>query len=91
MNPLALVGRIAQLVPVLLGVSVIVFVMMALTPGDPVEIMLSGQQVTPEQVQAMRHDMGLDRPALERFGVFLSNALTGVSIARSRAPCALSM
>lgn len=77
MNPLALVGRIAQLVPVLLGVSVIVFVMMALTPGDPVEIMLSGQQVTPEQVQAMRHDMGLDRPALERFGVFLSNALTG--------------
>ena len=77
MNPLALVGRIAQLVPVLLGVSVIVFVMMALTPGDPVEIMLSGQQATPEQVQAMRHDMGLDRPALERFGVFLSNALTG--------------
>lgn len=39
--------------------------------------MLSGQQVPPEQVQAMRHDMGLDRPLLERFAVFLGNALTG--------------
>jgi ABC-type dipeptide/oligopeptide/nickel transport system permease component len=77
MNVLALAGRIAQLLPVLLGVSVIVFVMMAMTPGDPVEVMLSGQQVPPEQVQAMRHDMGLDRPPLERFAVFLGNALTG--------------
>ncbi|WP_262030428.1 ABC transporter permease [Microvirga sp. Mcv34] len=77
MKPLALIGRIAQLLPVLLGVSVIVFVMMALTPGDPVEIMLADQQATPEQAQALRHDMGLDRPALERFGIFIGNALTG--------------
>ncbi|CAH1661416.1 Dipeptide transport system permease protein DppB [Hyphomicrobiales bacterium] len=77
MKPLALLGRTLQLVPVLLGVSVIVFVMMMLTPGDPVEIMLADQQATPQQVETMRHDMGLDRPALERFGVFLGNALTG--------------
>ncbi|MBX3539892.1 MAG: ABC transporter permease [Chelatococcus sp.] len=77
MKPLALLGRTLQLVPVLLGVSVIVFVMMMMTPGDPVEIMLADQQATPQQVETMRHDMGLDRPALERFGVFLSNALTG--------------
>jgi peptide/nickel transport system permease protein len=74
---LALLGRLAQLVPVLLGVTVIVFVMMALTPGDPVEIMLADQQATAQQEQALRHDMGLDRPPIERFGVFLSNALTG--------------
>ena len=77
MNPLALLGRTLQLIPVLLGVSVIVFVMMLLTPGDPVEIMLADQQATPQQVETMRHDMGLDRPALERFGVFLGNAATG--------------
>ncbi|CAH1672744.1 ABC transporter permease [Chelatococcus asaccharovorans] len=77
MKPLALLGRTLQLVPVLLGVSVIVFVMMLLTPGDPVEIMLADQQATPQQVETMRHDMGLDRPALERFGVFLGNAATG--------------
>ena len=77
MKPLALIGRIVQLLPVLLGVSVIVFVMMALTPGDPVEIMLADQQATPEQAQSLRRDMGLDRPALERFGIFIGNALTG--------------
>lgn len=77
MKPMVLLGRIAQLVPVLLGVTVIVFVMMALTPGDPVEIMLADQKASPEQVEALRRDMGLDRPVLERFGVFLGNALTG--------------
>ena len=66
-----------QLVPVLLGVSVIVFLMITLTPGDPVEIMIGDQNVTPAQEAQMRHDMGLDRPAYERFFVFLGNAATG--------------
>jgi peptide/nickel transport system permease protein len=69
--------RFLQLIPVLLGVSVIVFFMMALTPGDPVEIMLGDQHVTPEQEQAMRHDMGLDQPIYQRFFTFLGNAVTG--------------
>lgn len=72
-----LVERLIQLVPVLLGVSVIVFLMMALTPGDPVEIMLGDQHVTAEQEQALREDMGLDLPLHERFVKFLGNALTG--------------
>jgi ABC-type dipeptide/oligopeptide/nickel transport system permease component len=72
-----LLERLLHLVPVLLGVSVIVFLMITLTPGDPVEIMLGDQKVTPEQEAALRHDMGLDRPLLERFGVFLGNALQG--------------
>lgn len=69
--------RLAQLIPVLLGVSVIVFFMITLTPGDPVQIMLGDQQVTPEQVQALRHDMGLDLPLHERFFTFIGNAVTG--------------
>lgn len=72
-----LIERLVQLVPVLFGVSLIVFLMMSLTPGDPVEIMLGDQHVTPEQEQALRHDLGLDRPLHERFFVFLGNALTG--------------
>jgi peptide/nickel transport system permease protein len=71
------IERLAQLVPVLLGVSLIVFLMMSLTPGDPVEIMLGDQHVTPEQEQALRHDLGLDRPPHERFLVFVGNALQG--------------
>ena len=69
--------RLLQLIPVLLGISVIVFTMITLTPGDPVEIMLGETQTTPEQIEALRHDMGLDRPAHERFLLFLGNAATG--------------
>lgn len=69
--------RLLQLVPVLLGVSVIVFVMITLTPGDPVQIMIGDQAITPEQEAALRHDLGLDRPVHERFLVFLGNALQG--------------
>lgn len=72
-----LIERLFQLIPVLLGVSVIVFVMITLTPGDPVEIMIGDQLVTPEQEARMRHDLGLDRPLHKRFFVFLGNAAQG--------------
>lgn len=72
-----LIERLLQLIPVLLGVSVIVFVMITLTPGDPVEIMIGDQTVTAEQEAQMREDLGLDRPVHERFLVFLGNAVQG--------------
>ena len=72
-----LLERLLQLIPVLLGISVIVFAMITLTPGDPVEIMLGETQTTPEQIAALRIDMGLDLPAHERFLSFLGNAATG--------------
>lgn len=71
------IERLFQLVPVLLGVSVIVFLMMALTPGDPVEIMLGDQHVTEQQEQALRHDMGLDLPLYARFSKFLVDTASG--------------
>ncbi|MCL7464719.1 ABC transporter permease [Phaeovulum sp. NW3] len=70
-----LLERILQLVPVLLGVSLIVFVMMALTPGDPVQIMIGDQSITPEQEAELRRGLGLDRPLVERFFVFIGNAV----------------
>jgi len=72
-----LVERLLQLVPVLLGVSTIVFLMMALTPGDPVEIMIGDQPITPAEELTLRQDLGLDKPIGERFVVFLENAVTG--------------
>ncbi|MCC7284407.1 MAG: ABC transporter permease [Acetobacteraceae bacterium] len=71
------VERLAQLPVVLLGVSLVVFLMITLTPGDPVEIMLADQRATAEQAALLRHDLGLDRPVAERFLVFLGNALQG--------------
>lgn len=72
-----LVERLIGLIPVLLGVSVIVFLMITLTPGDPVQIMLGDSRSSPEQEAALRHDMGLDRPLHERFVLFIGNAARG--------------
>ena len=69
--------RFLQLVPVLLGISLIVFAMIELTPGDPVEIMLGDQISSPEQESALRREMGLDLPVHKRFFRFLTNALIG--------------
>ena len=75
MRPSALVERLLQLVPVLLGIALVVFLMMQATPGDPVELMLGDALATPEQREALRRDMGLDRPLPERFLHFLGNAV----------------
>ncbi|PKO61328.1 MAG: peptide ABC transporter permease [Betaproteobacteria bacterium HGW-Betaproteobacteria-18] len=77
MNLGKLLERVFQLIPVMLGVSAIVFLMMLVTPGDPVDIMLGEQQATTEQRDALRKDMGLDLPAAQRFVHFLKNAATG--------------
>lgn len=69
--------RLVQLPVVLLGVSLVVFLMITLTPGDPVEIMLADQRASEEQAALLRRDLGLDRPIAERFLLFLGNALTG--------------
>lgn len=77
MNLARLLERLLHLVPVLLGVSAIVFLMTLATPGDPVDIMLGEQQATPAQRAALRKDMGLDLPAPQRFIHFLENAASG--------------
>lgn len=72
-----LIERLLQLVPVLLGAALVVFLMTTLTPGDPVEIMLGNEPHTPEQEASLRRDMGLDLPLHERFLHFIGNAATG--------------
>lgn len=66
--------RLLHLLPVLLGTSLITFAMTLATPGDPAEVMLGDQRASPEQVQALRHDMGLDLPVVERFAAFVWRA-----------------
>ena len=53
--------RLLYLVPVLIAVSVLTFVIASLLPGDLAYVIL-GDQATPENVAALRHDMGLDQP-----------------------------
>ena len=70
--------RLLQLIPVLLGVSFIVFLTMHLTPGDPIEHML-GQagSITQEQIDELRSHYGLDRPLVLQYGLFVVNAVRG--------------
>jgi ABC-type dipeptide/oligopeptide/nickel transport system permease component len=72
-----LLRRLPHLISVLFGISVIVFLMMSATPGDPAEIMLANQNATPEQIATLRHDMGLDRSPPVRFALFVSHAAIG--------------
>jgi len=82
--------RILAVVPVLIGVTLAVFSMLFLVPGDPVKIMLAEFVTTPEQIARMRAQLHLDEPVLVQYGRFVGNALRGdlgVSI-RSRRPVA---
>ncbi|HSL00454.1 MAG TPA: ABC transporter permease [Rubrobacteraceae bacterium] len=68
--------RILQIIPVLLGVSLVVFIMVRAIPGDPAQMIL-GQNATETQVQELRASMGLDKPVLVQYGIFLRDAATG--------------
>ena len=68
--------RVLQLIPVLLGVSVVVFLMVRLIPGDPAQILL-GQAATPERIAEVRGKLGLDRSIPEQYLLFLRGAATG--------------
>jgi peptide/nickel transport system permease protein len=61
---------------VLLGVSIVVFVMVRAIPGDPAQILL-GQAATPDQVADVRQRLGLDEPLVVQYLVFIKGALTG--------------
>jgi peptide/nickel transport system permease protein len=71
-----LVQRLSHLGLILLGVTVMVFLMLRAIPGDPAMIM-AGEESTPEQVEALRHQMGLDRSFAVQYWIYLKNLLHG--------------
>lgn len=68
--------RLIMLIPVLLGVSFIVFSIMYMTPGDPAQIIL-GQNANEETIMELREEMGLNDSFLVQFVRFVSGAVTG--------------
>jgi peptide/nickel transport system permease protein len=72
--------RLSALIPVLLLVSIVVFGIMHVLPGDPVQLMLQGAEagsITPERMEQLRKTMGLDQPLYIQYGRFILNALHG--------------
>jgi peptide/nickel transport system permease protein len=68
--------RLLYLVPVLVAVSLLTFLIASLLPGDLAYVIL-GDQATPENVSALRHDMGLDQPVWWRYLGWLGNIVQG--------------
>lgn len=66
--------RLLSLVPVLLGITLLVFGFLHLIPGDPAVVLL-GERATPDQVAALRSQLGLDKPLPVQYLTFLSNLL----------------
>lgn len=71
-----IIRRLLLVIPVLLGVSLIVFLTVRFIPGDPAEILL-GEDYTEEAVEALRAEWGLDRPLFVQYGLFLRQILQG--------------
>jgi peptide/nickel transport system permease protein len=69
--------RLLATIPVLLGVSLAVFLMLQLVPGDPAELMLSEFQTTPDQIARLRAQLHLNDPLPVQFGRFVWNASHG--------------
>jgi ABC-type dipeptide/oligopeptide/nickel transport system permease component len=69
--------RLALAVPTVLLTSLVVFLMLFLTPGDPASIYVGEQAATPERLADIRRVMGLDRPLHVQYGDFLWRALRG--------------
>lgn len=74
---LAIIRRLLASIPTLLGVSVIAFLLIRLVPGDPVLLMLGERGADPQIVAEMRANLGLDRPLVEQYFKFITNALKG--------------
>lgn len=72
-----LIQRLFQAIPTVLFVSVIVFLMLHLIPGDPAEIFIGERQSTPEQLEVIREQMGLNRPLHVQYLDYMFNAIQG--------------
>ncbi|MDX1015769.1 ABC transporter permease subunit [Sinorhizobium medicae] len=74
--PSYVLTRLIAVVPVLFGLSIIVFLVMALIPGDAATAIL-GSYATPENVERINRDLGLDKPLVQQYVIWMGNVLQG--------------
>lgn len=70
------IKRLLQTLIVLVGVSLVTFIMLNIAPGDPVGVMLA-KRADQETIDRVRHEMGLDKPYTEQFIEFIKGAVVG--------------
>jgi peptide/nickel transport system permease protein len=72
-----LLRRLLTVIPVLFLVSVVVFSLLYVTPGDAATTLAGGEDATPERIEAVREQLGLNDPLLEQYGRWIGNVLQG--------------
>lgn len=73
-------ARLGQIVLILLGISFLTFALVMLSPGDPVRQMIAGNEdiiISPAEIEALRHELGLDKPFFFQYLDWLGRALQG--------------
>src|SRR5689334_1224944 len=69
-------GRLLQLLPVALGITILTFFLLRLIPGDPATVIL-GSHYTPQAAAALNKSFGLDKPLFVQYFYFMKNLLHG--------------
>lgn len=68
--------RLLMMIPIIIGISLLIFFVMSLSPGDPARLIL-GENVPQEEVDQLREEMGLNDPLVVQYGNYVANALRG--------------
>ncbi|HLU03602.1 MAG TPA: ABC transporter permease, partial [Advenella sp.] len=68
--------RLVQLIPVLLGITILAFLLLRVMPGDPATLLL-GSRGTAEDIAKLQHQLGLDKPLVVQYFQFLLDCLKG--------------
>jgi peptide/nickel transport system permease protein len=69
--------RLLAAIPVVFGITIVAFLLIHLSPGDPAKVILFGSQASPAQIAALRHQLGLDQPLWRQYLDFLVQLLHG--------------
>ncbi len=69
--------RVSLVIPTFLGVTLLTFTLIRLVPGDPIELLVGERGIDPERHAQLRAELGLDKPLLEQYGIYISGVLSG--------------
>jgi peptide/nickel transport system permease protein len=69
--------RLAAAVPVIIGITIVAFLLIHLVPGDPAKVILFGSNASPQQIAGLRRQLGLDQPLWRQYADFIGQLLHG--------------
>jgi len=72
-----LLTKVSLLIPTFFGVTLLTFAMIRLIPGDPIELLVGERGIDPARHARLRAELGLDRPILEQYGIYIADVLQG--------------